>query len=124
MPLGSDGVATVVNVANAGRNVPFKFQVFAPDGSVVKDVSLIWLTSNAGGNPAFMPSEQCAGKPRVPLERAGGGAGSLKFSGGQFNVGISTPSPSVTTCYQFRAALKGADGLPIGGITALVEVMP
>jgi len=122
--LGSDGVATVVNVANGGRNVPFKFQVSSPDGSVVNDTSLIWLTSDVDGDPAFMPSVQCADKPRVPLERAGGGNGSLKFSGGQFNVGVQIPSPSTTTCYEFRAAIKGADGQPIGGITALVEVQP
>ena len=124
VPLGSDGVATVVNVANGGRNVPLKFQVFAPDGSVVSDTSLIWLTSNGAGSPAFMPSTQCAGKPRVPLEKAGGGSGSLKFAGGQFNIGITTPSPSTTTCYEFRAAIRGANGQPIGGITALVEVQP
>ena len=126
LPLGPDGVATVVNVANGGRNVPFKFQVFAPDGSVVKDESLIWLTSNGAGSPAFMPvtDDKCAGKPRVPLEKAGGGSGSLKFAGGQFNIGITTPSPSTTTCYEFRAAIRGANGQPIGGITALVEVQP
>ena len=123
-PLGDDGVATVVNVANSSRNVPFKFQVFSPDGSIVTDASLIWLTTDASGDPAFVPSDLCDDKPRIPLERAGGGAGSLKFSGGQFNVGVTTPSPTTTTCYEFRAAVRGVDGQPIGGITALVEVEP
>jgi hypothetical protein len=126
VPLGDDGIATVINVANAGRNVPFKFQVLAPDGSIVKDASLIWLSPGGGASPGFVEvtDGKCDGKPRVPLEKAGGGRGSLKFSGGQFNVGISAPSPATTTCYEFRAAIMGADGEPIGGITALVEVLP
>jgi hypothetical protein len=123
-PLGADGVATVVNVTNGGRNVPLKFQVFAADGSVVSDTSLLWVTTDAAGNPSFVPSLRCGAKPRVPLERAGGGAGSLKFSGGQFNLGLTMPSPAQTTCYEFRAAIRGANGQPIGGITALVEVQP
>ena len=42
-PLGSDGVATVVNSVNGGRNVPLKFEVFE-NGVEIINVSRILIT--------------------------------------------------------------------------------
>jgi len=132
--LDSFGIPNVVNGMNAGRTLPLKFEIFAPNGTELTnpnqvDVRIMTETAfraafpnmplpvpaNAAGNAL------CVGKPVVPLNSADKSS-ALKFSGGMFNIGLKTDSrPTVPNCYVAFARVT-TDANP--GITALVSLSP
>ncbi len=119
-PLGSDGIATVVNSVNGGRNVPLKFEVFE-NGVEITDVRRIEiLKTNLGGANAV----GCAGKTVIPLSSNTSKA-VLKFDGSQMIEGWTTPKVTVSQCWKVTVRVKTplpGDSGP--GITAFFLVTP
>ena len=122
-PLGADGVATVVNSVNGGRNVPLKFEVFE-NGVEITDVRRIEIQKTKLG-VANAPG--CAGKKVIPLSSSTSKA-VLKFDGSQFNEGWATPpipSGQLAECWKVTVRVKTplpGDSGP--GITAFFLVTP
>ena len=122
-PLGADGVATVVNSVNGGRNVPLKFEVFE-NGVEITDVRRIEIQkTNLGGSSAL----GCAGKTVIPLSSSTSKA-VLKFDGSQFNEGWATPQISAgqpAQCWKVTVRVSSptpGDSSP--GITGFFIVTP
>ena len=119
-PLGSDGIATVVNSVNGGRNVPLKFEVFE-NGVEITDVRRIEiLKTNLGGADAV----GCAGKKVIPLSSNTSKA-VLKFDGSQLSEGWATLKVTGSQCWKVAVRVKTplpGDSGP--GITAFFLVTP
>ena len=119
-PLGADGIATVVNSVNGGRNVPLKFEVFE-NGVEITDVRRIELLKEPLGGAN---AEGCAGKKVIPLSSTTSKS-VLKFDGSQLNEGWATPRVTASQCWRVTARVKSpAPGDSRPGITAFFLVTP
>jgi hypothetical protein len=131
----SFGFPSVVNGMNAGRTLPLKFEIFAPNGTELTDPTQLEVrvvTEDAfrtrfpgltlpARNRTPNSTSLCGTKPVVPLNSADP-TSALKFSGGQFNVGIKTDSKVTTPNCYVAYAMVSTDGRP--GITGLVTLTP
>jgi hypothetical protein len=140
--LPSNGEGTVVNVVNAGRSVPMKFEVFAPDGTEVTTLSgpgwvirhstqavnrqvQPWIVPLDAPGPALNSS--CTDKPEVPLQSNSTKASAIKFDGDQFNLNADTNdsvSSGATNCFKFQVWVESTTnpGVVLAKVTAFFRL--
>ncbi len=106
-------MGNVLNTANAGSTIPFKFQVFKPDGTQITSTSSVTVTISS--------PQTCPAYPETPISGSKGGS-SFSYDGSQFQQQWKTPKPIPTPAKPCYLVTAHANADPGPGISAWVKL--